>query len=107
MDFPISVKIPGKAGDILTFKALQTYSNGEVVRWIGPPNADEPAPRVTVTSAKAKSASHSSGAVAVAGGGDDGGPSPLGLIAAAAAVALVGVVLLRRRMSHPMRGAQR
>jgi uncharacterized protein len=108
MDFPISVKIPGKAGDVLTFKALQTYSNGEVVRWIGPPNADEPAPRVTVTAAKAQGASHSSGAVAVAGGGRDGdGPSPLGLIAAAAAVALVGVALLRRRMSHPMRGAQR
>jgi uncharacterized protein len=34
-DFPISVQIPGKAGDKLTFKALQTYSNGEVVRWIG------------------------------------------------------------------------
>jgi uncharacterized protein len=108
MDFPISVKIPGKAGDVLTFKALQTYSNGEVVRWIGPPNADEPAPRVTVTAAKGQGASHSSGAVAVAGGGRDGdGPSPLGLIAAAAAVALVGVALLRRRMSHPMRGAQR
>ena len=40
MDFPISVQIPGKAGDVLTFKALQTYSNGEVVRWIGPPHAE-------------------------------------------------------------------
>src|SRR6476646_5152143 len=39
-DFPISVQIPGKAGDKLTFKALQTYSNGEVVRWIGAPGAD-------------------------------------------------------------------
>src|SRR4051812_46608801 len=27
-DFPISVQIPGKAGDTLTFKALQTYSDG-------------------------------------------------------------------------------
>jgi uncharacterized protein YcnI len=58
MDFPISVQIPGKAGDVLTFKALQTYSNGEIVRWIGPPSADEPAPRVTVTAARAKSAGH-------------------------------------------------
>ena len=39
-DFPISVQIPGKAGDTLTFKALQTYSNGEVVRWIGATDAD-------------------------------------------------------------------
>src|SRR3954463_5499779 len=50
-DFPISVQIPGKAGDKLTFKALQTYSDGEVVRWIGAPGSDEPAPQVTVTAA--------------------------------------------------------
>jgi uncharacterized protein len=49
MDFPLSVQIPGKAGDALTFKALQTYDNGEVVRWIGPPNSEEPAPQVLVT----------------------------------------------------------
>lgn len=51
LDFPISVQIPGKAGDTLTFKALQTYDNGEVVRWIGAPDSDEPAPQVTVTEA--------------------------------------------------------
>ena len=28
-DFPLSVVIPGKPGQTLTFKALQTYSNGE------------------------------------------------------------------------------
>lgn len=50
-DFPISVQIPGKAGDTLTFKALQTYSDGEVVRWIGAPDADKPAPTVAVTAA--------------------------------------------------------
>jgi periplasmic copper chaperone A len=50
-DFPVSVQIPGKAGDKLTFKALQTYSNGKVVRWIGAPGSDEPAPQVTVTAA--------------------------------------------------------
>jgi uncharacterized protein len=50
-DFPISVQIPGKAGDKLTFKALQTYSNGEVVRWIGAPGSDTPAPQVTVSAA--------------------------------------------------------
>src|SRR4029450_13202370 len=51
-DFPISVQIPGKAGDKLTFKALQTYSNGEIVRWIGAPDAETPAPIVTVATAQ-------------------------------------------------------
>jgi uncharacterized protein len=50
-DFPISVQVPGKAGDTLTFKALQTYSDGEVVRWIGAPDADRPAPTIAVTEA--------------------------------------------------------
>lgn len=50
-DFPLSVQIPGKAGDTLTFKALQTYSDGTVARWIGAPDADKPAPQVQVTEA--------------------------------------------------------
>ena len=50
-DFGLSVLVPGKAGDKLTFKALQTYSNGEIVRWIGPPDSDTPAPVVDVTAA--------------------------------------------------------
>ena len=49
VDFPISVQIPGGAGDTLTFKALQTYDDGEVVRWIGAPDSEEPAPGVAVT----------------------------------------------------------
>ncbi len=48
-DFPISVQIPGEGGDMLTFKALQTYDDGEVVRWIGAPESEHPAPQVTVT----------------------------------------------------------
>ncbi len=49
VDFPISVQIPGEAGDTLTFKALQTYDDGEVVRWIGAPDSEQPAPQVAVT----------------------------------------------------------
>ena len=48
-DFGLSVQIPGKAGDKLTFKALQTYTGGEVVRWIGAEDTDNPAPVVSVT----------------------------------------------------------
>jgi uncharacterized protein YcnI len=52
MQFPVSVAVPAaKAGSLLTFKAVQTYSNGEVVRWIGSPSADTPAPQVLVRSA--------------------------------------------------------
>ncbi len=47
--FPISIKAPAaEAGTLLTFKALQTYSNGEVVRWIGSSDADAPAPQVLI-----------------------------------------------------------
>jgi uncharacterized protein len=52
VDFGLSLHVPaGEAGDKLTFKALQTYDDGEVVRWIGPEDADEPAPIVTLTAA--------------------------------------------------------
>jgi uncharacterized protein YcnI len=51
-DFGLSLGIPDKAGSSLTFKALQTYSNGEVVRWIGPPDSEQPAPQVKLTAAE-------------------------------------------------------
>jgi len=49
--FPISTEIPGKAGQTLTFKVLQYYDNGEVARWIGPPESENPAPSIDVTAA--------------------------------------------------------
>ena len=37
ISFPVSILVPkGSAGTKLTFKALQTYSNGEVVRSMVP-----------------------------------------------------------------------
>jgi uncharacterized protein len=53
-DFGLSVALPDKAGSTLTFKAIQTYSNGEVVRWIGAPDSDQPAPQVQLTAAPAE-----------------------------------------------------
>ncbi|MCW3040479.1 MAG: nuclear export factor [Solirubrobacterales bacterium] len=50
-DFPLSLQIPDKAGSTLTFKALQTYSDGNVVRWIGAGSSDTPAPTVDITKA--------------------------------------------------------
>jgi periplasmic copper chaperone A len=104
-DFPLSVQIPGKAGDTLTFKALQTYSDGEVVRWIGTPDADHPAPQVAVLAA-ANDASHATVAKtaavtsAPAAHDDDGASKGLAiaaLVAGLLGIAIGGAALVRRR----------
>jgi periplasmic copper chaperone A len=50
-NFPIQTQIPGKPGQTLTFKVLQTYSDGEIARWIGGPSSENPAPEIDVTAA--------------------------------------------------------
>jgi uncharacterized protein YcnI len=50
-EFGLSTRIPNTPGKALSFPALQTYSNGEVVRWTGAPGADTPAPVVNVVAA--------------------------------------------------------
>jgi len=47
-NFPVAFAVPDKSGQTLTFKTVQTYSNGQVVRWIGSPDADQPAPTVNI-----------------------------------------------------------
>jgi len=53
-DFPVAAgSVPDQPGP-LVFKALQTYSSGEIVRWIevpvaGQPEPDTPAPVLTLT----------------------------------------------------------
>lgn len=51
-EFGVSFQVPEAPGEELVFPSLQTYSNGEIVRWIGPEDADEPAPRVAVLAAE-------------------------------------------------------
>jgi uncharacterized protein len=83
-DFGISVQIPGKAGDTLTFKALQTYSGGEVVRWIGAVGSDNPAPTVSVGAAPATDAAATPAATVAAtpaASEDDGGGNGLAIVA--------------------------
>jgi uncharacterized protein len=50
VQFPLSVAIPEEyEGKPLPFKTLEYYSNGKVVRWIGPPESESPAPTINVT----------------------------------------------------------
>jgi periplasmic copper chaperone A len=53
-EFGMSARLPNRAGAELVFPATQTYASGEVVRWIGPPDAEQPAPRVKLTAAAAE-----------------------------------------------------
>jgi uncharacterized protein YcnI len=93
-DFPLAVGIPDKPGS-LTFKALQTYSNGKVVRWIGPEGSDEPAPVVQV--AKAAAATPAARTVVKKEGGGKGlAIVALALAAASLAIALSGRMRARQ-----------
>jgi periplasmic copper chaperone A len=50
IQFPLSIAMPSDiAGQSLAFKAIQYYSNGKVIHWIGPPSAEYPAPTINVT----------------------------------------------------------
>jgi uncharacterized protein YcnI len=57
-EFGVSFQVPeDAAGSELLFPTLQTYSSGEVSRWISPEvEADEPAPRVVVLPAAEEAA---------------------------------------------------
>ena len=101
-DFAVSAgQAPSQPGDVV-FKALQTYSSGEIVRWIQVPssqnpNPDTPAPVLTLTGA--------AGAGSAATTSPSGSSAAQGLAIAAlivAALALLGVVLLffRGRGTH-------
>jgi uncharacterized protein len=106
-DFPLSVQIPGKAGEELTFKAVQTYE-GEVVRWIGAPETEHPAPQVLVTPPKEPGRSVSvddkrlEATSSGAGESGSGGSGEEGLAIAALVVAVIallgaGAAILRGR----------
>lgn len=86
-DFGLSVGLPDRPDTKLTFKALQTYSSGEVVRWIGAPESEEPAPQVALTTASEQGAaahganSPAAAAAAGGGGGADGDGDALSIAA--------------------------
>lgn len=109
-DFSLSFG-PVEAGT-LEFKALQTYDNGEVVRWIDPTvkgqdEPEHPAPTVTVTVTKA-GGDEAPGATSSEGRsypGDDGADgtdlatfAALALGGVALVAALAALVMGRRRL---------
>jgi uncharacterized protein YcnI len=51
VNLPLMLAMPdsAKQGSVLSFPTVQTYSNGQVVRWIGPPTDEHPAPTVDIT----------------------------------------------------------
>lgn len=68
----------------MVFKAVQTYSNGDVVRWIdlqqpGQPAAAHPAPIVTLTTSTGPASTAHTGAAPAAASGTDGLSRALGI----------------------------
>jgi len=77
-DFQISVDPLPTDTTQLVFKAVQTYSDGDVVRWIdlssgADPDPEHPAPILTLTPAAADGGADSSGTAAAASGGSGTG----------------------------------
>ena len=104
-DFGLSVGLPEKP-QTLTFKAVQTYDSGEVVRWIGEPDADEPAPQVKLTAATDGEAAAAEAGAAPAAASDDGGDDDDGnglaivaLIVGALGLATAAFAVFRRPRS--------
>ena len=96
-DFPVSLQIPDKPGTTLTFKAVQTYSNGKVVRWIGPPDAEEPAPQVKVTAADAADAAATTSTSSSGSDDESDTLAIIALVVGGLGLLAGGVALLTRR----------
>jgi uncharacterized protein YcnI len=106
--FDLRMQLPPTPGRTLTFKVLQTYDDGEVVRWIGPPGTSEPAARLRLgalareeaqdPAAPEEATTTPAAPAEPGGGGDDGGGVPswagIGLIVLSA---LAASSLARRR----------
>lgn len=96
-EFDVSLG-PLPVADQIVFKALQTYSGGEVVRWIDEPaagaEAEHPAPVLKLT--KKTDAAAAPSATAVTASADDGGDgdgTAVGLGAAGLVLGLAGLVV--------------
>lgn len=111
-DFSLSADPLPQGVSQLTFKAIQTYSNGDVVRWIdvsqpGQPEPDHPAPVLTLTAGAAGTGSGGTAGTtappaSVAASGSDG--TARAIAVGGAAIGLLGLVLAAlswRRAKRP------
>lgn len=101
--------LPAKPGP-LVFKALQTYSSGEVVRWIGVPEAgapkpDHPAMVIDVKPAVADTPAPAPAAAVASGDGTARLLGGAGLALGASALLTVAAIGLRRRPAAPATAA--
>ncbi len=121
-DFTISADPLPENVSKLVFKAIQTYSNGDIVRWIdlqqpGQPEPDHPAPAITLTTANQAPAGAVSTATASGGSSTASGGSSTDNMARVLGVAGLVVGLLaslaalmvarrdRRRLADAGQGA--
>ena len=104
-EFDISVG-PLPEVSSLTFKALQTYSDGTVVRWIDPPAAEgqpepeHPAPTLTLAPASHEDAADPASSGSGDSDGSDGTATTalvLSIVAVLLGAGALGTALLRRR----------
>ncbi len=113
-EFPVSLGPLPKSGS-LTFKALQTYSDGSVVRWIdqasGGAEGEHPAPTLTIgatTGASgeaggARATAHKESAADSGSGAGSGSAlvvAIIGLVAGVAGLGLGGLALSRTRRAN-------
>jgi len=90
-EFPVSMKLPerGTFGRYVVFPALQTYANGEVVRWIEKPEAasgkwddlENPAAHLELTSTEEPAAAGSRFVTAADVDDETKGPRTLAIVA--------------------------
>ncbi len=94
-DFGLSVGLPqsAKAGSKLTFPAVQTYDNGDAVRWIGKPESEEPAPQVSVTAAEGEHGAAAQPAAAQSDDKEDSDGAPTWLVIVALVLGAGGLVV--------------
>jgi uncharacterized protein YcnI len=104
-EFGFTAQVPDQVGAVLVFPAVQTYSDGAEVRWIGAADADEPAPRVTLAAAESGD-HHDTTTTAAASSSEDShddGESranlgiALGAVGLAAGLIALGFVIAGRR----------
>jgi uncharacterized protein YcnI len=107
-DFEVAAGlVPDKAAQ-LVFKTLQTYSSGEIVRWIQlassqDPNPDTPAPILSLTSGGTGSATSQTGrSQQVTGSGSTSTAGVLAIVALVlSAGSIVGIAVLAARGRRP------